>query len=329
MIGMAISKVNYGDETLIDLTADTVTPETLWEGVIAHDASGNRIVGTYDPNTITPKSHTEITSNGIWNASRAGTTTFTFGNGVNRKALGATYDVSNAQFIEFDIYIPSGVDVASFDGETQFELSSSGREDSAESNLAVNFLTEYEINYGGWTHIALPLARFSGNCDLSALNFIGWYWVNSSYSISGCKVANLTFTSYNLQSKTVTPTEEQQVVVPDSDYSGLSSVIVAAAAGNDVHIVTKDCANASVVVDYFRNLRPDGCSDMIVAFKPPDDVTKLSDMTNGQMLTLTLYGTKAAYTRWYSNALNVQTTFTTSYVCKCWAGDEYYILPLM
>ena len=43
---MAVSKVVYGGETLIDLTSDTVTPETLLEGVTAHDASGAVIVGT-------------------------------------------------------------------------------------------------------------------------------------------------------------------------------------------------------------------------------------------------------------------------------------------
>lgn len=43
---MAVSKVNYGDETLIDLTSDTVTPETLSEGVTAHNAAGESITGT-------------------------------------------------------------------------------------------------------------------------------------------------------------------------------------------------------------------------------------------------------------------------------------------
>lgn len=42
---MAINQVIYGGETLIDLTADSVTPETLAEGVTAHDATGAVIVG--------------------------------------------------------------------------------------------------------------------------------------------------------------------------------------------------------------------------------------------------------------------------------------------
>lgn len=41
-----ISKVVYDGETLIDLTEDTVTAGALQSGSTAHDASGNRIIGT-------------------------------------------------------------------------------------------------------------------------------------------------------------------------------------------------------------------------------------------------------------------------------------------
>lgn len=40
------NKIVYGGETLIDLTADTVTPGTLKQGVTAHAADGSRITGT-------------------------------------------------------------------------------------------------------------------------------------------------------------------------------------------------------------------------------------------------------------------------------------------
>ena len=48
-----ISKVVYGDKTLIDLTSDTVTADKLLRGVIAHDKSGAAITGacTYDADT--------------------------------------------------------------------------------------------------------------------------------------------------------------------------------------------------------------------------------------------------------------------------------------
>ena len=42
----AINKVIFGSDTLIDLTADTVAPETLAAGITAHDKSGAAIVGT-------------------------------------------------------------------------------------------------------------------------------------------------------------------------------------------------------------------------------------------------------------------------------------------
>ena len=95
-----------------------------------------------------------------------------------------------------------------------------------------------------------------------------------------------------------------------------------------VHTVTKDCDNASEVVAYFKALLPSGATDMIVALKPKG-VTAFSKMENGQMLTLAINGSKAGYARWYSNAVNVQTTFSTSYTCKCFTGDEYYVIPLV
>lgn len=41
-----INKVIFGNQTLIDLTADTITPADLQSGVTAHDASGATITGT-------------------------------------------------------------------------------------------------------------------------------------------------------------------------------------------------------------------------------------------------------------------------------------------
>lgn len=43
---MAINKVIYGGNTLIDLTGDTVTPDKLLSGYTAHDKSGAAIEGT-------------------------------------------------------------------------------------------------------------------------------------------------------------------------------------------------------------------------------------------------------------------------------------------
>ena len=50
---MAINKVIYGGNTLIDLTGDTVTPSDILVGKKAHDKSGAQITGecTYDSDT--------------------------------------------------------------------------------------------------------------------------------------------------------------------------------------------------------------------------------------------------------------------------------------
>lgn len=42
---MAVSKVVYGQETIIDLTQDTVTKDTLLEGETAYTASGEIVDG--------------------------------------------------------------------------------------------------------------------------------------------------------------------------------------------------------------------------------------------------------------------------------------------
>ena len=48
---MAISKVTYAGNTLIDLTGDTVTPENLLSGATAHAANGEKITGIVEDKT--------------------------------------------------------------------------------------------------------------------------------------------------------------------------------------------------------------------------------------------------------------------------------------
>ena len=43
---MPISKVVFGDQTLIDLTSDTVSADKLLQGVTAHAKDGNKVTGT-------------------------------------------------------------------------------------------------------------------------------------------------------------------------------------------------------------------------------------------------------------------------------------------
>lgn len=42
---MAINKVVFGTETLMDISKDTVTKDTLLQGITAHNAAGEAIIG--------------------------------------------------------------------------------------------------------------------------------------------------------------------------------------------------------------------------------------------------------------------------------------------
>lgn len=46
---MAVNKVCINGETILDLSGDSVTPETLLAGATAHNAAGAQIVGTANP----------------------------------------------------------------------------------------------------------------------------------------------------------------------------------------------------------------------------------------------------------------------------------------
>lgn len=65
MIIMAINKVVYNNETLIDLTNDTVTTNDLIKGVVAHDKSGTKINGALVVRTVYTGSETPSNSVGI------------------------------------------------------------------------------------------------------------------------------------------------------------------------------------------------------------------------------------------------------------------------
>lgn len=64
---MAINKVEYGGRVIIDLTSDTVTPETLAVGVTAHDKSGAVITGTMPSGEVILQD-IEVTENGTYAA---------------------------------------------------------------------------------------------------------------------------------------------------------------------------------------------------------------------------------------------------------------------
>lgn len=57
-----INKVVLGSDTVLDLTSDTVTPETLLVGTTAHNAKGETITGTLVPCTVYSAENPQITA---------------------------------------------------------------------------------------------------------------------------------------------------------------------------------------------------------------------------------------------------------------------------
>lgn len=50
-----INQVIYGTSTLIDLTQDTITPERMYKGIIAHMADGSITTGTAEITVVGTK----------------------------------------------------------------------------------------------------------------------------------------------------------------------------------------------------------------------------------------------------------------------------------
>ena len=66
---MAVNRVEFGLNTLIDLTWDTVTPEVLREGFTAHNKAGQIITGTLKTAPLDPLEYDwniGYISNGSW-----------------------------------------------------------------------------------------------------------------------------------------------------------------------------------------------------------------------------------------------------------------------
>ena len=103
---MGVNKVEYGDEVLMDLSKDTVTPETLAEGVTAHDASGEPIIGTMSIQGVTVKvtnlKGTTWTLNNTIDLSAAFTynVNFTDANGINYTAILVVRSWQEDDFVE-------------------------------------------------------------------------------------------------------------------------------------------------------------------------------------------------------------------------------------
>lgn len=171
---MAISKVVYGGDTLIDLTADTIKKDKILKGYTAHGADGEPITGTceFDANTQdATATDAEIL---------AGKTAY-------NKGVKITGKMTNNGAVAGKITTKAGkytVPQGYHDGSGSVQIDSTEQAKLVPANIRE-----------GVTILGVAGAM-SGNEGEKA------------------------------QEKTVTPSTEEQTVVPDSGYTCLSSVKV-------------------------------------------------------------------------------------------------------
>lgn len=173
---MAISKVVYGGRTLIDLTGDTITPDKLKKGYIAHGADGEVINGTceHDANT---QDATAADSEIL-----AGETAYVRGNKITgtMKNNGAVSGKITSKAGKYTV--PQGY----HDGSGTVQIDSTEQAKIIGSNI------------------------------------------RQGVTILGVTGTMSTTEGETRQEKTVTPTTEEQIVLPDTGYTCLTSVTVKA-----------------------------------------------------------------------------------------------------
>lgn len=173
---MAVSKVVFGGDVLVDLTADTITKDKLLKGYTAHGADGEPISGAceFDANTqdATATAAEILKSKTAYNKGVKLTGTMT-----NNGAVSGTISTKAGTYT-----VPQGY----HDGSGKVAIASAEQAKLIASNIRQG----------------VTILGVAGNMSGS----------------EGVKA----------QSKSVTPSASEQVVLPDSGYTHLAQVTVAA-----------------------------------------------------------------------------------------------------
>ena len=211
------NQVIVNGETIIDLTADTVTSAKLVEGATAHNRSGASITGT-------------LIDTGNYDYVWA---KYTYGDVYEetKTRLGSTEPSDARGFHSGTLEItPDGYYKISSEYHPFVKYSLIGDDKSGATKRV--YVENTAVLSGDKTYLLYTLAAApSGKGKLKRLGYVS-SGSDNTYPDDGekdgywyTKITNAS-AEPTLQAKTVTPTATQQTVTPDSGYDGLSQVTV-------------------------------------------------------------------------------------------------------
>ena len=160
MAASNVSKVVLGKEVLVDLTADTVTPETLLEGTTAHDAAGAKIVGTM--------------------VQSAGGRPFATGTHTKTGYSGTNLTVTGLSFRPVMIFATCTKVANAFDSFTELDVFYDEKNSFHISHVAQSYVEDYAGNalatYSNKTYVTVTDTSFTLK-RFSTFGFMGtWRW---------------------------------------------------------------------------------------------------------------------------------------------------------
>ena len=132
-----INKINYGDQTLIDLTADTVAAGALLSGYTAHDASGATITGA-----IQAKTQNDVTIEGTEVNVIAG-----YYPAVNKNIDGIQLTVPESNTHDFYIDFPDTLAPASASDWSRIVFSVDDEGNSTVTDSQMNLIAAEEVSF--------------------------------------------------------------------------------------------------------------------------------------------------------------------------------------